>query len=41
MQQTAHPASHRHNLPSRLLLQASLWVGWIAIGMNAWLISQW
>lgn len=40
MQQTAHTSVERHHLPSRTLLQAVLWVGWIAVALNAWLISQ-
>jgi len=40
MQANAHPTSGRHQLPSITLLQAALWVGWIAVGINAWLISQ-
>ena len=39
MQQTAQPPVERHQLPSRTLLQAVLWVGWIAVALNAWLIS--
>ena len=37
--QRAAVARTRH-LNSRHLLQGILWIGWLAIGVNAWLISQ-
>jgi hypothetical protein len=37
--QRAAVARTRH-LNSRHLLQSILWIGWLAIGVNAWLISQ-
>jgi len=40
MQQTAHAPSERHHLPSLSVLQAALWFGWIAVALNAWLVSQ-
>jgi hypothetical protein len=42
MQHTAHAhlSNERHHRPSLSLLQGALWVGWIAVGLNAWLISQ-
>lgn len=29
---------NQHNI--RAWLQGALWLGWIAVGLNAWLISQ-
>ena len=37
--QRAAVARNRH-LNSRHLLQSILWIGWLAIGVNAWLVSQ-
>lgn len=40
MQTFKQGKKHRSQAIARSMLQAALWLGWVAIAANAWLITQ-
>lgn len=38
--QDSHASQHERYQSSKTLLQTALWLGWLLIGLNAWMIVQ-